>query len=391
MPRTCGRIAVLSVLLLLVGGGVAGAGELGFSAGVGLEVTYTPVPPTSYNIGSDLTLSFEVAGFSLVADTGFDLVGFQSEKVTLAVDLGAVQLAEEIRFEPIFSWSEMSMDLAIAGVEIGLDWILADIGTVQTPAYSMGAVFELSSGIVCGFSITSLTGFGAVDLINILDGIEAPFSYRFLYLFNHLAELCTPPLDLDVTIVSGFYFEEELFRLEVDYMGLIASNTTWFDSAGLARMIFELGYRFEEPALGFLTSLTLDGGFAITGIDFIVDLVIDVVQFTSFTRFAEATVPSPIPILFAGQGFAVSFEICGVQITSQTDFDDVFLFSQQIIAIEATIDPVGFASLTRFDASGFAGQCIYADVTFCGVVLYTRTEFDFTGIQEVVFGFDLSF
>ena len=140
MPRTCGRIAVLSVLLLLVGGGVAGAGELGFSAGVGLEVTYTPVPPTSYNIGSDLTLSFEVAGFSLVADTGFDLVGFQSEKVTLAVDLGAVQLAEEIRFEPIFSWSEMSMDLAIAGVEIGLDWILADIGTVQTPAYSMGAV-----------------------------------------------------------------------------------------------------------------------------------------------------------------------------------------------------------------------------------------------------------
>jgi hypothetical protein len=97
-----------------------------------------------------------------------------------------------------------------------------------------------------------------------------------------------------------------------------------------------------------------------------------------------------IPIVFSGQGFAVSFEFCGVTVTSETDFDGSFLFGQELIAIEAVIDPVTFVSLTAFDAGGFASQCIYADVCFSGVLLYTRAEFDFAGIQLVTFGFELS-
>jgi hypothetical protein len=174
-------------------------------------------------------------------------------------------------------------------------------------------------------------------------------------------------------------------------MGMIASNTTWFDSAGLARMLFEVGYRFEEPTISFLTSLEMDGSFAITGLDFFVDLQIDVVRFTSATSFDEPLIPILIPIVFSGQRFAVSFEICGVDISMETDFDDAFFFSQQLIAIEAELEPVSFVSLTAFDAAGFSGQCVYADVTFCGVVLFTRAEFDFTGIEEVVFGFDFTF
>ena len=390
MPRIGGRIAVLAALGIIALSGMVSANGLGFSAGIGLEVSYTPVPPTSYSIGSDLSLSFSIAGFSLASHTGFDLTGFESEIVTLEVDLGAVQIGEEIRFEPYFSWNELSVDLAIVGVEIGLDWILADIGSVQTPELTMGAVFEVSSGIVCGFSISSLTGFGAIDLVNVLGGIEAPFVYDFMYLFHHVDALCVDVVPLDVTIVSGFYFEEELFRLEVDYMGLLASNTTWFDSTGLSKMIFELGYRFPEPSLGFLTAVTLDGAFAITGIDFLVDVQIDALRFTSHTSFAEPLVPLPIPIVFMGQGFGVSFEFCGVRITSITQFDDVFLFEQEQIAIEAEVAPVSFISLTTFDAGGFASQCIYGDVCFSGVLLYTRAEFDFTGIQEVVFGFELS-
>jgi len=391
MARTRARTIAFAVVAVLLLGGAASASDLGFTGRVGLEVTYTPIPPASYNIGADLSLGFEVSGFSFASETGFDLFGFQSERVTLEVDLGAVQIAEEIRFEPTFSWNELSVDLAIVGVDFGVDWILANIGTVQTPDYSMGTVIELSSGIVCGFSITSLTGFGAIDLVNLLDGVTAPFSHVFLGLFDYLDTLCVPPIDLDVTIVDGFYFEEELVRLEVDYLGLIASSTTWFDYMGLSQMLFELGYRLDDPSLGFLASLTLDGIFTITGLDFILDLRIDVVRFTSHTTFVEAVGPAPIPIVFGGQSFAVSFEICGVVITSGTVFDGSFLFAEERIAIEAFIDPVTFRSLTTFDAGGFAGECVYAEVAFSGVRLFTRADFDATGIQLVAFGFELTF
>jgi len=391
MPRTCARWIAFVLLVSLLGGGTAAANDLGFSGRVGLEVTYTPVPPASFNIGADLSLGFDIDGFSFASETQFDLLGFQGEIVVLEVDLGAVQVAEEIRFEPAFSWNELSVDLGIVGVDLGVDWILADIGGVQTPDYTMGAVVEISSGIVCGFSIATLTGFGAVDLVNLLGGVEAPFSYQLLSLFTYMDTICLPAVQSDVTIVDGFYFEEALVRLEVDYLGMIASSTTWFDYQGLSQMLFELGYRFEEPSLSFLTSMTLDGSFAITGLGFIVDLLVDVVRFTSHTTFAETVPPGPIPIVFGGQAFAVSFEICSVVVTSETVFDGSFLFAEESIAIDAVIEPVSFVSLTTFDATGFAGECVYAGVSFSGVVLYTRAQFTATGIESVTFGFELSF
>ena len=385
------RFAILLVLIVVLGCIAGSADDLGFSGSVGFDVTYAPIPPTSYDVEVDLSLGFDISGFSFSSETGFDLSGFQSERVGLALDLGAVGISEEIRFEPAFTRNELAIDLSIVGIDFGIDWILANIGSVQTPDYSMGAVIELSSGIVCGFSITSLTGFGAIDLVNTLGGVRAPFSRELLYLFAHLADMCATPADLDVTVVSGFYFEEELVRLEVDYQGLIASNTTWFDYMGLTETLFELGYRFGEPELSFLASLTIDDSFAITGLDFIVDLTVDVVRFTSHTTFAEPIVPSPLPVVFSGQGFAISFVVYGVTITTETDFDDSFLFTQELVAIEAVIDPVTFRSLTAFDGGGFSSECVYADVTFSGVLLYTRAEFDFAGIDRIVFGFSLSF
>jgi len=386
MHRMCAQGVALIALLLAVSG-VAAAGDLGFSADIGLEVTYTPVPPPSYDITSDLTLGFAISGVGLVSETEFNLAGFSSECLTIRVDLGAVRIAEEIRFEPYFAWNDLSFNLSIVGIEIGMDWIFADIGGPQTPSYSMGTVFRLASSVACGFSITSLTGFGVVDLVHLLDGIDAPFSHELLCLFDHLDSLCQEDVDLDVTIRNGFYFEEELVRLEVDYLGMMASNTTWFDAYGLATMLFELGYRFDDPSLRFLTTMTLDGSFGIVAAGFILDLEIEAVRFTSETMFAAPTVPTLIPIAFDGQRFGVSFEVCGVLVTSATDFDEVFLFSQELIGIEAAIGPVTFASLTTFDAVGFAEQRVCAQVVFSGVVLFTHTEFDFTGIELVTFGF----
>jgi hypothetical protein len=391
MHRMRAQWAALIALLFAVSGVAAAAGDLGFSADIGLEVTYAPVLPPSYDITSDLTLGFAITGITLVSETQLNLAGFASERLTLGVDLGAVRMAEEIRFEPYFARNDLSFDLSIVGLDIGMHWILADIGGPQTPSYSMGTVFKLASSIACGFSITSLTGFGAVDLVNLLGGIEAPFTTQLLCLFEHLDTLCAEGADLDVTIIDGFYFEEELVRLEVDFQGMMASATTWFDAYGLATMLFELGYRFDDPSLGFLTTMTLDGTFGIVGAGLILDLEIESVRFTSSTTFAAPVVPTLIPIAFAGQRFGVSFTVCGVLVTSATTFDDSFLFSEELIAIEAVIGPVAFASLTTFDAGGFAGQSVCAQVTFSGVVLSTHTEFDFTGIQLVTFGFRIAF
>jgi hypothetical protein len=98
-----------------------------------------------------------------------------------------------------------------------------------------------------------------------------------------------------------------------------------------------------------------------------------------------------VPIVFDSQGFAISFEFCNVVVTTATSFDSSFFFAEQLIAIEALIDPVSFKSLTTFDAGGFAHQCIYADVQFCGVLLFTQAEFDYSGIQRVTVGFELAF
>ena len=388
--KNAGRAAAAAVLILAVAAPAWAAG-LGFSATVGLEITYTPLPPASYDIGSDLQLAFDIPGFSLRSDTGFDLAGFTWEKVSFTVDLGVAKISEDIRFEPEFDWNELSLDLSIVGVDMGADWIFANIGSVQTPSYDMGVVVEIGSKIPCGLSIASVTGFGAEDLVNVLGGAPAPFSEVMLTLFDHLATVCAPPEDLRVTVVDGFYFEEELLRLQLNLAGFVTSNTVWFDAAGLSQIVLEIGYAFADPSLGVLTSLTLDGGFSITNLDIIADLSIDAIRLTSWTGFARPAFPVPVPVLFSGQKFALRFELVGVTVTSETDFDDLFLFDGEEIAIEATVDPVTFVSLTEFGAAGFSRQCIEASVAFSGVTLSTKAEFTWSGVTLVSFGFKLSF
>ena len=149
--------------------------------------------------------------------------------------------------------------------------------------------------------------------------------------------------------------------------------------------------RLADPSLGVLTSLTLDGGFSITNLDIIADLSIDAIRLTSWTGFARPAFPVPVPVLFSGQKFALRFELVGVTVTSETDFDDLFLFDGEEIALEATVDPVTFVSLTEFGAAGFSRQCIEASVAFSGVTLSTKAEFTWSGVTLVSFGFKLSF
>jgi hypothetical protein len=391
MPRKCALLIVALMLALLIPGEVALADCAGFSGDVALDVTFTPIPPLSYNIESGLTLSLSVCDFTFTSTTVFDLSGFQSQGFSADIVLGIVDIGDDILFDPYFSWNDLSVAVQIVGIEIGTHLILADIGTPPVADYSMAAVISLSSGVACGFSITTLTGFGAVDLVNLLGGVTAPFSNDLLGLFFHTQTLFGATPTQKVTVISGFYFAEELVRLQMDYMGLLASSSTWFDWTGFSQEIVEFGYRFDEPALAFLTAITIDSSFSISAMDFILDLRMYPVRFTSRTSFSASTPPAIIPIVFSGQGFAISFELCGVAVTSTTMFDGTFMFAEQDLAIETTIDPVTLTSLTTFDTSGFSGQWIEAGVTFGGVMLYTRAGFDFGGIIEVTVGFRIRF
>jgi hypothetical protein len=398
MPRISACLAILLLLIVsLATGGMAddscclfGSG-LEFSGSVGLEFTYTPLPPP-FNIDSGLLLSLNLAGFAFTSETIFDLSGFQSQGFSLGVNLGPVQLSDDILFDPYFSWNDLSVSAQLVGIEMAVDFILADIGSVQTPECSMAAVLELSSGVTCGFSITALTGFGATDLVNMLGGIDAPESYDLLALFYRTQDLFSNVGLPKVNVVSGFYFEEELVRLEMDYMGLLSTSTTWFTWSGFSKEVLEIGYHFEEPSLAFLAAFTLDGSFTLSDLDFILDLEILPVRFTSYTSFGASTPPSTLPIVFSGQGFALAFDICDqVTVTSVTTFDATFMFAQQDLAIETIISPVSLTSLTTFSGAGFAGQWIRAQIDFSGVSLYTIAAFEFTGIDYVTFGFNLKF
>lgn len=382
--------AAMAAILILAGTAPGWAAGLGFSAAVDLEITYTPIPPASYDIGSELGLTFAMPGFTLTSDTGFNLSGFAFERVEFEVDLGAAQIAESIRFEPGFDWNQLSFDLAIACVQVGVDWIFADIAAPPTPDYQMGVVLAVRCDTPVGLSVASATGFGAADLADVLGG-TAPFSEEALSLFEYVATLCAPAPASDPTILAGFAFEEEILRLTLASVGLVASHTTWLDAAGLQQMGFELGYQLPAPQIGLLAALLLDGTMTITHLDLILDVFVEGVRFTSWTEFAEPLFPVPVPILFAGQRFAVSFEVCEVRITSQTDFDDLFLFAGEQIAIEATIPPVTFVSLTSFDAGGFAAQCIEARLAFDVVELWSAAEFAWDGLVFVLLGFSLAF
>ncbi|MCK4393087.1 hypothetical protein KAX17_09295, partial [Candidatus Bipolaricaulota bacterium] len=71
MPRMCVRLVVAFLLVMLAAGGLTLAEETGFSGGVGLEITFIPIPPLSYDIEADLTLSLSIACFTFESETVF--------------------------------------------------------------------------------------------------------------------------------------------------------------------------------------------------------------------------------------------------------------------------------------------------------------------------------
>jgi hypothetical protein len=362
-----------------------------FSATLGLDVSFVPVPPATFDIISAVHLSLTIGEFAFDSRTRFALSGFQSQRFDAALHLGSVTLSDWIEFDPGFAWNQFTADAQFHCIGTAIHLILANIGSPQTPTYSMAAVLDLRAEPLAGLSVLSLTGFGAVDLIALHGGAAAPFTDRLLYLFHYLDGLCAPEPDLRVTVLPGFYFEEQLLRLEFDLYGLLASSTTVFDWLGFAHETLEVGFGFLEPDLAFLMSLTFNSFFAIDAMEFVLDLAICPVAFTSWTSFVAPPPPSPVAIAFAGQRFALGVEAIGVLFTLETDFDGSFLFQRQIIALETEIPPVRFSSRTTFIATGFEEQCLAAEVQFIGVELFSRVAFDLTGITLAQFGFALTF
>ncbi len=392
MRRACVQMIINVAILLwvVVGGGAAGEGA-GIAGNVRFQIAYIPVPPASYDIASDLGLAFAAGGFTFASATGFDVYGFQSQELRLALDLGVVTISEDLRFEPHFSWNEIRVGVSMTGIFIGVDLILADLVALPPPALSMGGVLGLSGQIGPDVTLTSLTGFGVEDLVHRLEGVEAPHRDRMLTPFHRLRDVCQDTARWDVTVVPGFLFEEQLVRLEAGSVGLIASNTTWLDDTGLDRMVWEVGYRFDDPSVAFLAVVDLRGWLTISALDFVLDLGLEGVRLTSHTAFVEVPPPSIAPIVYEGQQFAVSFSLCRVLVTSITVFDEAFFLSEQHVKMVVRAEPFMVMGLTSFDATGFSSQCLHVSTRLLGVALHGRVEFSFTGVLGAALGFSLGF
>jgi len=364
-----------------------GSGITGY---VSLGIGYEFVPPASYDITSDVILGLSVSGFTFVSATALDAYGFAAQTVRLTADLGVVRISEEIRFEPFFSWNEIRVAMDILGLCVGLDLILADL-LGPPPDYSIGGVLELSSQLGFGTGIVSLTGFGATDLLNRVGGIEAPFRHQLMGSFVVLDRLRQDPELLDVVVVPGFFFEEQILRLEFGRWGVITSGTAWLDNAGLARTVWEMGYRLDDPSISFLAVIDVLGWVTVSGLDLVLDLIMDGVRFTSHTAFVETTPPAPAPILFDGQAFAVAFPLGPAQIITATQFDASFLFAGLDIGVDARIEPVWLRSVTQFDGTGFVEQSLRAQAMVLGATLEALIAFDFSGILRASAGIALSF
>lgn len=273
---------------------------------------------------------------------------------------------------------------------MGFDLILADL-LGPPPDYSIGGVLEISSQLGFGAGVISLTGFGAQDLANRVGGIEAPYRHRLMESFWALRHVCHDPEPVDVVIVPGFFFEEQLFRLELGRLGVIASATAWLDNTGLTRSLWEFGYRLDDPTVSFLAVADVHGWLTVAGVDLVLDLIMDEVRFTSYTAFVETVPPSATPILFDGQEFAVVFHLGSVRISTATHFDASFLLAGFGAGVDARVHSVWVRSLTRFDHTGFAEQCLRVEAMVLGATLQAMIAFDFSGIRKASGSIALSF
>jgi len=293
----------LALLFLACGIGVMGLAQEGceLSGALGVELTFTPVPPASLSVDTAITSSLSFAGASVESRTVISLDGLESEHMRFAIDLDGVTLATGMRFDPCFSRYWFEVRGGCCPFDLGALLLVENLAAAcQTPNFTVGIVLDLGLAFDPGFFVRSITGFGVEDLYHLID--EYP--------------------QTDVTAVSGWWFREELINVGFASQCLRTESLFSFDELGFAWAQLHASYMWAEPAAQLGARLWIDSTFAFSQADLILRVTIDPVELRSVTSLDS--------LGFLSQEIDISISFSGVKLYSRTSFDFTGLLSEVI-------------------------------------------------------------
>jgi len=294
----------LALLVLACGMGVMGPAQDGgceLSGALGVELTFTPVPPASLEVNTAITSSLFFAGASMESRTVISLDGLESEHIRFAIDLDGVTLATGMRFDPCFSRYWFEARGGCCPFALGALFLVENLAAAcQTPNFTVGIVLDLGLAFDPGFFVRSLTGFGVEGLYYLID--EYP--------------------QTEVSAVSGWWFEEQLISIGFASECLRTESLFLFDELGFSWAQLHVSYAWIEPAIELGARLWLDSTFAFSQADLILGVTIDPVELRSIT--------SLVFLGFLSQEIDISISFSGIKLYSRTSFDFTGLLSEVI-------------------------------------------------------------
>ncbi len=294
--------ATLAALMIVVTGAMAE--DCGFGGSLGLEFTFTPVPPAALDISTDITLSLTFGGAHLLSRTLLTWDGLEASWLTVGMDFGNVQFETGMRFDPCFSMYRLEARGGCCPFSLGGLLILENLAPLcEPPDYTVGLALDLGLSFSSGFWVRSLTGFGVWDLYYLVD--------------------CD--LRTDVQAAPGWWFEEQLVGLGLK--GPCFSADTWvlFTDLGLSWWRVATTYRWTQPHVEVGTRLWFMGLFAFTQADLVVAGHIEPVALESVTTFDLGG--------FVMQKINIEVAFSGISIYARTLFDFSGLL-QQVAGLE---------------------------------------------------------
>lgn len=281
------------------------AQEVSVSGAVGMDFLFTPA--SSFSMESSLTLTLDMGKGGVKSHTILSLTGLEAEHLWLWLNFQGVTLKSGLTFDPCFSRWTLSVSGGCCTFFLGGTFLLGNLAPVcQTPDYTVGLILELGVGGEPGFLARSLTGFGVRNLYHLIDA--DPWT--------------------EVTLVPGWYFEEEL--LHFAWSGECwRLHTTWmFNYAGLGFGELGISYRFPQPLVELGATLHLGSSLSLDWVK---------------------------------------------------------------LHLGVTVDPVSVYSATAFNFTGLLWEEIGIKVQFSQVLIYSATRFDLSGLMWIKIGFELRF
>jgi len=287
-----------------------GAGrEAEFTGSLGMEFSFTPLPPADVVISSDITLGLRLGQGEVSSRTRLTWDGIEAAWLTLMWDLNIVQLSNTMRFDPCFSRYQLQASsrwgiCEWASFDVGGLLLLEDLADPCEPSeYTVGLVLDLGFKMDYGYWLRSLTGFGVWDLYTLVD--DDPRT--------------------DVVAVPQLRFEEQLLGMGFRSPCFSADSWLLFTDLGVLWARLGTAYRWSQPELEVGSTLTWAAGPTFDSAELIVSGTLAPVTVRSVTTFDLSG--------FLMQEIDVEVAFSGITIYSETLFDFSGLL-QQVVGFE---------------------------------------------------------